>query len=107
MLQDISQILQSPPTRDFKKEQEIDKAVADVSKMFTRSIFKSLFEEDEKSSLFGETHAGENWKYLFLNTMSDACSGRMGFEDQIKKSITKNPYQKMQIQKGEMIHEIS
>lgn len=106
MLQDITQLLQNPPTHDFKKDQQVDKAVADVSKMFTRSIFKSLFEEDNKSSLFGETHAGENWKYIFLNTVSDVCSGRMGFEEQIKKNITKNPYQQFPTSKGEVIHAI-
>lgn len=107
MLNSISALLDDTHVRDFKKEKEVDKAVLEISKMFTRSTFKSIFNEDEKSSIFGDTHASENWKFLFLNTMADTCAGHTGIEDSIRRSVSKNPYQANAAIKGGEAHALA
>lgn len=89
-----------------KKEKDLEKATQEFSKMFLRNALKNMFNEEgsqEASSFFGEGHSGEMWKFIFLNTVSDECAGKIGIEDSIRRSIAKNMNFDPKAEKGELV----
>lgn len=85
--------------------EEVKKASLEVSKMFLRTILKEVFNADEESALFGNSHAGTIWKSLFADTLAEACAGHTGIEAIIEKSLKSKQYQDSEQNIGGTINE--
>ena len=85
--------------------EEIKKASLEVSKMFLRTMLKEVFNADEESAMFGDSHAGTIWKSLYVDTLAEACAGHTGIEGIIEKSIKNKQYPQIEQNMGGNINE--
>ena len=97
----ISPVLQSNPSTP----EEMKKASLEVSKMFLRTMLKEVFNADEESAMFGDSHAGTIWKSLYVDTLADACAGHTGIEGIIETSIKNKQYPQSEQNIGGNINE--
>lgn len=83
---------------DLKRDADLEKATCEFSEMFFRSCLAQMFDEEssESGSFFGEGHAGQMWKHLFINEISKSCNGRTGLEVPLKKALAKQAYGNIQ-----------
>lgn len=83
---------------DLKREADLEKATSEFSEMFFRTCLSQMFDEDhtEEGSFFGEGHAGQMWKHLFINEIAKSCNGKTGLEGPLKKALAKQAYGNMQ-----------
>ncbi|MBP9752407.1 MAG: rod-binding protein [Proteobacteria bacterium] len=81
---------------DHDNQDETKNAILEFSKMFLTSILKQMFNEDENSSLYGDSYGGQMWKSLYIEEIAKLSAHSIGISDMIEKSISKkiNPYQK-------------
>jgi hypothetical protein len=77
-----------------EQERDIEKSTKEFANIFLKMIFKQMFNSEEPSALFGDSHSGEIWKSMWVDTMSEACSGNSGIEPIIRESFQRkiNPY---------------
>jgi hypothetical protein len=78
----------------LKREADLEKATSEFSEMFFRTCLSQMFDEDrnEEGSFFGDGHAGQMWKYLFINEIAKSCNGKTGLEGPLKKALAKQAY---------------
>lgn len=77
-----------------QQEQDIERGTREFTNTFLKSIFRQIFQQDEESSLFGESHGGEMWRSLWVDQLAETCSGKTGIEPIIRDSLQQkvNPY---------------
>lgn len=77
-----------------QQERDIAKGTKAFTNTFLEMVFKEMFNCDEPSELFGDSHSGEIWKSMWVGTLSKACSGKSGIEPVIRDSFQRkiNPY---------------
>ncbi|HCU06181.1 MAG TPA: hypothetical protein DIC42_01165 [Holosporales bacterium] len=77
-----------------EQERDIEKSTKEFANVFLKMIFREMFNSEEPSELFGDSHSGEIWKSMWVDTMSEACSGKSGIEPVIRASFQRkiNPY---------------
>lgn len=110
MLTDFSLSSQKIPDvikKDQHDEEGIKKATNEFTKMFLRTALSQMFNEDESSSYFGDSHAGQMWKHMWVDQLSDACVGHTGLEPSIEKAISRKigAYKNRNEENGVTIHE--
>ena len=83
---------------DLKRDADLEKGASEFSEMFFRTCLSKMFDEDntESGSFFGEGHAGQMWKHLFINEISKSCNGKTGLEGPLKKALAKQAYGNIQ-----------
>jgi hypothetical protein len=93
-----SPLMNDKVKNDLKKEADLERSTCEISEMFFRSCLSQMFEEEntESGSFFGEGHAGQMWKHLFINEISKSCNGKTGLEGPLKKSLAKQAYGNIQ-----------
>lgn len=77
-----------------EQERDIEKGTKAFTDTFLKMVFKEMFNSEGPSELFGDTHSGEIWKSMWVDTMSEACSGKSAIEPIIRDSFQRkiNPY---------------
>lgn len=81
-----------------KDENDLETACQEFSGMFFRTCLNSLFkEENEEGSFFGEGHAGQMWKHIFINELATSCKGKTGLEEPLKRALAKHIYPHNQV----------
>ncbi|MDP2194117.1 MAG: rod-binding protein [Alphaproteobacteria bacterium] len=77
-----------------QQEKDIERGTREFTNTFLKSIFRQVFQKDEESPLFGESHGGEMWRSLWVDQLAETCSGKTGIEPIIKRSLQQkvNPY---------------
>ena len=101
---------QSTINKNLQKADEVEKTSLEFVEMFFRTCLSQIFKEDnhENGGFFGEGHAAEMWKHLFINEIAKSTKGKTGLEEPIKKALIKKVYQEKSNEKqlkGKNLHE--
>ncbi|CAO5678888.1 MAG: hypothetical protein HEEMFOPI_00428 [Holosporales bacterium] len=76
-------------------QNDTNAAALEFSKMFLTSVFKQMLNEEESSSLYGDSYGGQMWKSLYIEEIAKVSANNIGIKEIFEKSIEKktNPYQ--------------
>jgi hypothetical protein len=75
------------------------KAAEDFEALYFSHVIKTVFAESE-GNLFGEGHAGELLKSIWVNTIAQASHSSLGISKKIKETLSRKPEYNLQNNQG-------